>query len=100
MRVMLRAHYNIAAANEGIKSGALLKAIDTLLETVQPEASYFGLAEGVRSVWIVFDLQESSQVPALVEDLIMQFEAEVEIAPVMNREDLAKGTAALKAMKG
>lgn len=96
MRVMLRAHLDTAAANEGIKSGALPAAIKKLMETVKPEAAYFGLHEGVRSCWVVFDLQESSQMPPLLEDMFLQFNAELEVGPVMNAEDLAKGLAAMK----
>ncbi|MDX2392940.1 MULTISPECIES: hypothetical protein [unclassified Streptomyces] len=95
MRVMLRAHMDTTATNEGIKTGSLPRAIKKLMETVEPEAAYFGLHEGVRSCWMVFDLQDSAMVPALVEDLFLQFNAEVEVAPVMNAEDLAKGLAAM-----
>ncbi|MFA7761293.1 hypothetical protein ACGFNX_25005 [Streptomyces sp. NPDC048723] len=95
MRVMLRAHMDTAATNEGIKTGALPQAIKTLMERVKPEAAYFGLHEGVRSCWMVFDLQDSAQMPPLMEDLFLQFNAEVEVAPVMNAEELAKGLAAM-----
>lgn len=100
MRVMLRAHLDTAAANEGIKNGALVQAVKKLMDTIEPEAAYFGLDEGVRSIWMVFDLQDSSQMPALAEDLFMQFNAEVEVGPVMNAEDLAKGIAALQSSPG
>ncbi|MER6444707.1 hypothetical protein DEJ51_11690 [Streptomyces venezuelae] len=95
MRVMLRAHMDTAATNEGIKTGAMPQAIKTLMDRVKPEAAYFGLHEGVRSCWIVFDLQDSAQMPPLMEDLFLQFNAEVEVAPVMNAEDLARGLAAM-----
>ncbi|MCX4801363.1 MULTISPECIES: hypothetical protein [unclassified Streptomyces] len=97
MRVMLRAHMDTAATNEGIKTGALPQAIKTLMEKVKPEAAYFGLHEGVRSCWMVFDLQDSAQMPPLMEDLFLQFHAEVDVAPVMNAEELARGLAAMKA---
>ncbi|WP_412077925.1 hypothetical protein ACLF6K_27580 [Streptomyces xanthophaeus] len=97
MRVMLRAHMDTVASNEGIKTGALPQAIKTLMGRLKPEAAYFGLHEGVRSCWIVFDLQDSSQMPPLFEDLFLQFNAEVEVGPVMNAEDLAKGLAAMAA---
>ncbi|MEU9251363.1 hypothetical protein AB0D66_05880 [Streptomyces sp. NPDC048270] len=96
MRVMLRAHLDTAASNEGIKTGALPQAMKTLMEKAKPEAAYFGLHEGVRSCWMVFDLQESSRMPALVESLFLEFNAEVEVAPVMTAEDLAKGLAAME----
>ncbi|KOU32603.1 MULTISPECIES: DUF3303 family protein [Streptomyces] len=96
MRVMLRAHMDTVATNESIRTGGLPQAMRTLMDRVKPEAAYFGLHEGVRSCWIVFDLQDSSLMPSLMEDLFLQFNAEVEVAPVMNAEDLAKGLAAMK----
>lgn len=95
MRVMLRAHMDTAATNEGIKTGSLPQAMKTLMEKVKPEAAYFGLHEGVRSCWIVFDLQDSAQMPPLMEDLFLQFNAEIDVAPVMNAEELARGLAAM-----
>ncbi|MFJ6796546.1 hypothetical protein [Streptomyces sp. NPDC091268] len=95
MRVMLRAHMDTAATNQGIANGALPQAMQKLMEKVKPEAAYFGLHEGVRSAWIVFDLQDSSQLPLLLEDLFLQFHAEIEVAPVMDAEGLAKGLSAL-----
>lgn len=100
MRVMLRAHFDTAATNEGIKSGALPAAVRKLMEAVKPEAAYFGLHEGVRSCWMVFDLQDSAQMPPLMEDLFLEFNAELEVGPVMNAEDLAKGLAAMKSSPG
>ncbi|MFD0353806.1 hypothetical protein ACFVHW_08650 [Streptomyces sp. NPDC127110] len=96
MRVMLRAHMDTAATNEGIKTGSLPQAIKNLMDKVKPEAAYFGLHEGVRSCWIVFDLQDSAKLPPLLEDLFLQFNAELEVGPVMNAEDLARGLAEMK----
>ncbi|WP_328762847.1 hypothetical protein [Streptomyces sp. NBC_00272] len=99
MKVMLRAHMDTAATNEGIKTGALPQAVKKLMDTVKPEAAYFGLHEGVRSCWIVFDLQESSDLPPLLQDLFSQ-NAEVEVSPVMDAAGLAKGLAAISGSPG
>ncbi|MEW2415058.1 hypothetical protein AB0953_15230 [Streptomyces sp. NPDC046866] len=96
MRVMLRAHLDTMAANEGIKSGALPTVLQKLMDRIKPEAAYFGPSAGVRTCWMVFDMQDSSQMPPLLEDLFQQFNAEVEIAPVMDREGLEKGLKALR----
>ncbi|MFB7468026.1 hypothetical protein [Streptomyces sp. NPDC056224] len=96
MKVMLRAHMDTAATNEGIMTGALPQAIKTLMDRVKPEAAYFGLHEGVRSCWIVFDLQDSTMMPALTWDLFREFNAEIEVGPVMTAEELAKGLAAVQ----
>ncbi|MGR4878925.1 DUF3303 family protein [Streptomyces sp. LARHCF249] len=96
MRVMLRAHFDTAATNEAIATGALPRAMKKLMDTVKPEAAYFGLHEGVRSCWIVFDLQDSAMMPSLTWDLFHEFNAEIEVGPVMRPEELAKALAALQ----
>ncbi|MFB0626492.1 DUF3303 family protein [Streptomyces sp. AB3(2024)] len=96
MRVMLRAHMDTAATNEAIPTGALPQSIKRLMDTVKPEAAYFGLHEGVRSCWMVFDLQDSAQLPSLTWDLFQQFNAEIEVAPVMNAAELAASMGALQ----
>ncbi|MEU6760390.1 hypothetical protein [Streptomyces sp. NPDC046685] len=96
MRVMLRAHFDTAASNEGIATGALTQAMKKLMDRVKPEAAYFGLHEGVRSCWIVFDLQDSAMMPSLTWDLLHQFNAEVEVGPVMRPEELVEALGALQ----
>lgn len=100
MRVMLRAHLDTTAGNAGIKNGALPETMKKLMDKLKPESAYFGLHEGVRSCWIVFDLKDSSMMPALMEDLFMTFNADIEVAPVMDAEGLAKGLAAMASSPG
>ena len=78
-----------------IESGALPQAIKALTGEVRPEAAYFGRREGVRSCRLVFDLQGSSMPPPLLEGLFLKFNAELEVAPVMNAEEPARGLAAM-----
>ncbi|MEU3775415.1 hypothetical protein AB0F11_19775 [Streptomyces sp. NPDC032472] len=99
MRVMLRAHLDTMAANEGVRSGALPAALKKLMDTVRPEAAYFGPNAGVRTWWMVFDMQDSAQMPALLDDLYRQFNAEIEITPVMDREGLEQGLKAAAAQR-
>ncbi|MFD7261627.1 DUF3303 family protein [Streptomyces sp. NPDC059874] len=96
MRVMLRAHFDTAATNEGIATGALPQAVKKMMDTVKPESAYFGLHEGVRSCWIVFDLQDSTMMPSLTWELFRDYHAEIEVAPVMRPEELAKAMAGLQ----
>ncbi|MFJ7156638.1 hypothetical protein ACIQUQ_17035 [Streptomyces sp. NPDC101118] len=93
MRVMLRMHVDTAAANEAVKSGRLPGIIKGVLAELKPESVYFGPSEGVRSAWIVFDMQDSSKLPVLLEPLFTELHAEIEIQPVMNLDDMMKGLA-------
>ncbi|MER7463423.1 hypothetical protein [Streptomyces sp. NPDC097981] len=91
MRVMLRAHIDTPAGNESIKSGGLPQLMKKLMDDLKPEAAYFGLSEGVRTCWIVFDMQDSAKMPPLLEGLFMQLHAEIEVFPVMDAQGLEQG---------
>ena len=47
--------------------------------------------DGVRTAMIFFDMLDSSDIPSIVEPLFMGIDAEVELLPVMNADDLRKG---------
>ncbi|TQK50178.1 hypothetical protein FBY35_0495 [Streptomyces sp. SLBN-118] len=96
MRVILRAHLDTQLSNEALKSGKLLKIMQSLGEQLKPEAAYFGPSEGGRSCTFVFDMQDSSQLPTIAEPLFEGLGARIEIQPVMNTEDMKKGLAAVQ----
>lgn len=98
MRTMLHIHMNTQLGNESIRSGVLPKTIETLISELRPEASYFFADGGRRSALFVFDMADPSQIPVIVEPLFMGVQADVELTPVMNLDDLQKGlTEAAKA---
>ncbi|WP_395298498.1 DUF3303 family protein [Kitasatospora hibisci] len=96
MRVMLRAHLDTQVTNEALRSGTLLRVMESTMERLKPEAAYFGPSEGGRSCTFVFDMQDSSLLPTIAEPLFEELGAKIEIQPVMNREDMQKGLAALQ----
>jgi hypothetical protein len=95
MRTLLRVRINTVAGNRAIANGSVNKILGELAQKLNPEAAYFFDDKGQRAASFVFDMEDSSQIPALVEPLFQELEAEVELHPVMNLDDLQKGLAAL-----
>jgi hypothetical protein len=93
MRMMLRITIPVEAGNKGVQDGSLPRTIQTLIERIKPEASYFFPDNGLRSALFVFNMQEGAQIPASVEPLFLALNAGVTLTPVMNAEDLQKGLA-------
>jgi hypothetical protein len=94
MRVMLKITVPAEKGNETFKDGSLGKTIESLMNKFKPEAAYFTPMNGKRSGMMFFDLAEPSQIIEVVEPLFGSLNAEVEILPVMNADDLRKGFAA------
>ncbi|KAB7833774.1 hypothetical protein J7W19_00885 [Streptomyces mobaraensis NBRC 13819 = DSM 40847] len=95
MRTLLRARLDTHTANEAVRNGTMGAAMRDVLEQLRPEAAYFTCMDGGRTCILVFDMRESSEMPALLERFFLDMEAEVELHPVMNADDLREGLEAL-----
>ena len=91
MRVMMKVQMDTEAGSRTIADGSLPQLMQESLERLQPEAAYFGPEDGIRTAFIVFDLQDPSQLPSITEPLFSKVKARIEMFPVMDREDLQKG---------
>jgi len=93
MRVMLRFTLPVEKGNQAFKDGSLGKTLESMMNALKPEAAYFGPYNGKRSGMMFFDLAEPSKIVDVAEPLFANLNAEVEIVPVMNGDDLRKGIA-------
>jgi hypothetical protein len=98
MRMMLRVSISVEAGNAAVKAGTLGSTIEQILADLKPEAAYF-LADdaGQRSGLIVFDMKDSSQIPAIAEPWFLAFNAQISLQPVMNPQDLAAAVPSIAA---
>src|SRR6202142_1627747 len=101
MRMLLRVSIPVEAGNAAAKDGTMGSTIERILADLKPEAAYFFADDsGQRSGSIVFDLQDTSQIPAVAEPWFLAFNAQVSLRPIMNPKDLGKaGSAIGKAAK-
>ena len=94
MRMMLRITLPTDRANSAIKDGSFQKAMDATMARIKPEAAYFTANNGCRCAMLFFDMQDASEIPPLAEPLFAVLNAEIELLPVMNADDLKKGLGA------
>ena len=91
MRTLLKVSMPVEQGNRALKDGSLPKTIQTLIQELRPEASYFFAEQGRRTALFVFDLKDPAQIPQVVEPLFATLNAAVEMVPVMNADELKAG---------
>ena len=82
MRMMMKVQVDTEAG-----SGSLPQVMQQMMGQLKPEAAYFGPEDGVRTAFIVFDLQDPSELPSISEPFFSKFHATNLLFPVMNQED-------------
>jgi hypothetical protein len=89
--MLLRVSIPVEAGNAAAKAGTLGSTVEQILADLKPEAAYFFADDdGQRSGSIIFDMKDSSEIPAIAEPWFLAFRAKVSFRPVMNPQDLAK----------
>ncbi|MET9430105.1 MULTISPECIES: hypothetical protein [unclassified Streptomyces] len=91
MRTMLMCQMDTEKGSAAIKANRLDEVLGPLMQRLQPEAAYFGALDGMRTAFLVFDLEEPSQLPVICEPLFMEFNAKITVFPVMNADDVRTG---------
>ncbi len=96
MRFFVKARMDVEAANALARDGKLGPTIQSILEDLKPEAAYFVADGGKRTAYLIIDMQDLSQLPAVAEPWFLAFNAEIEAQPAMVAEDLAKAGPAIE----
>jgi hypothetical protein len=92
MRMMVR--FNLPTTEEvnaKIRDGSIGQTMETMLGNLQPEAAYFCPRDGKRGGYLVFNMEEESELVTKLEPLWLEMRATVEIVPVMTADDLRAG---------
>jgi hypothetical protein len=93
---MLRCYVDTPAGNAALTDGSLPQIIAELSEMIKPEAAYFFPDKGKRCCIMVFDLENTNDIPRIGEPLFMKLNAEVDIFPIMTGEELQQGIGKMK----
>jgi hypothetical protein len=97
MRFLVKVNIPVEAGNAAAKARKLGSTFQSILADLKPEAVYLTDDNGQRTVLIFLEMQEASQIPAIVEPWFLAFNASIEVHPVMVPDDLAKADSAFEA---
>ena len=90
MRVMLKVTIPVETGNAAVRAGKLGSIIQSILADLKPEAAYFTDYDGKRCGFIIVNLRDASQIPAMAEPFFLALNARLECHVVMLPEDLHK----------
>lgn len=93
MRMMIKVKISTPEGNDLVASGRMGEVVESFLARLKPEAVYFTLQDGMRTMFCFGNIADASELPALCEPLFMNGAEEIECVPAMNAEDLKKGLA-------
>jgi uncharacterized protein DUF3303 len=90
MRFLVKATIPVETGNALVRDPKFSERMREVLEDIKPEAAYFTVDGGQRTLYLVVDLADASRIPAVAEPLWLSWEASVEFIPAMSEKDFAK----------
>jgi hypothetical protein len=90
MRCIIECRIPAEAGNRSILDGTLPAKIKKYLEAVKPEAVYFAIKEGQRTMFAVVNIPGEDKMVAMTEPLWLDWNASVTCTPAMTLADLEK----------
>lgn len=98
MRFMLEVTIPTETGNATIRDGSLPTTVQAIMEELKPEAAYFtAVGDGFRGGFVVVNIDDASQIPALAEPFFLAFNATVKFYAVMTTDDLMQAGPAIGA---
>jgi hypothetical protein len=97
MRFLVKATIPNSTGNARMLDGTFASRLQSALEDIKPEAAYFTAVGGCRTAFLIVDMSDASQIPAIGEPLFLGMDCEIEVHPVMMLEDLMKAESSIAA---
>jgi hypothetical protein len=92
---MLRCSLDVTTSNKVLKEGTISQILEKLMKLTKPESAYFTADGGTRTIYIFFDMKDSSELPPIGELVWSNFGGKVEFQPAMNQSELEKGISSI-----
>ncbi len=100
MRMLMKVRLPVETANDFAAKGKLGQTISTILEQTKPVSAFFGEEDGMRTGFLVVELEGMHKIPSVCEPWFLAFDAKISLVPVMTAEDLVKAAPDLEKAAG
>lgn len=96
MRFLVEVKTPVEVGNAGMRDGTLPGQIQRYLNEVKPEVVYSSAAHGQRTIYLVVDIQQASQLAEIAEPAWLDWKADVHFTPVATAEEFAQAGASIE----
>ena len=91
MKFIVRATIPVDTGNEMVKDpGYMQQLLDKVMGDLRPEAVYFCIESGQRTVYSIVNLEKASEWPRIVEPLWLALGCDVEVIPAMSQDEFGE----------
>jgi hypothetical protein len=97
MKYIMKVRMSIDEGNEALRDPQFGHKMNDLLAEIKAEAAWFTAVDGQRGGFVVLNINDASEIPAIAEPFYLWLGADLEFYPVMRPEDLAKAGPAIGA---
>lgn len=88
IRMMMKVQIPPDGGNQAIKAGEQGEIFEALIAKIEPEAVYFTQEDGLRTVYFVYTIHQTTDFAAIHEPLIQGFGARVYDMPALTWDEL------------
>jgi hypothetical protein len=89
MRMMMHVTFPHEPFSTAVRDGSVGAKMKRILDQQKPEAAYYTASGGHRSAFLIVEVADASKIPWFAEPWFLTFNADIELNPVMNGQDLA-----------
>jgi hypothetical protein len=90
MRMLMKVRLPVETANEFAANGTLGRTIGSIVKQTKPLFAFFGEEDGMRTGFLVVELEGMHKIPQVCEPWFLAFNAKISLVPVMTTDDLEK----------
>ena len=97
MHFLVRATMPVETGNALVRNPEFGKTMQSVLADLKPEATYYCLDRGQRTLYLILNVNDSHEIPRIVEPLWLSMKADVEFIPAMNQAEFNKAAPFIEA---
>lgn len=95
MRFIVKATLPVDTGNEFVRSPNMAAVVDKVMGDLRPEAAYFAVEMGQRTIYFIVSVEKTSEITRICEPLWLALSADVELIPAMSQEDFGEAMASI-----